>query len=462
MVKYVKRTAYDLRKNRISSYIDRNKQYNDNLSRAIKLSKLETKRRVDLTDLNTILSDRGLRTVEVEGDGNCFFRVIAHQMYGDSSLHQVVRARAVEQVVNNIQMFIGFIEKKKIDDFVDSLSTNREWADNLAVQAVTDAYGVTLEVINSDQQRYGTRIIHPRGDHTTNRQLVIAHVEQIHFMSTEIAFPFETATWGGNLAEETFLTNTCPVDGPLSWLMLSLAYFPKLMNFIKILNIPEICKVYELFQTGRYAEAKMHWLKTIAKVAIPSTDCHGSEAEQFFEPLGRTKLACHPPIKMSEDTLITRIESIPISTSGTSKKSAIDFLPFVFIPKDFVREDDEIPTMVILKGTIFILMLITLYQSEKQHFESYFRFNSKFWIHYDGIEKKKEKIVNHPKFSFSDLGFIVFVREDMLTGNDVYSNELIQNANLTNKNNDTLIKNGELLVTHTINVHLFFIVLYIQ
>lgn len=42
------------------------------------------------------LGSRGLRVVPVEGDGNCLFRSVSHQVYGDDSHHRLVRARCMD------------------------------------------------------------------------------------------------------------------------------------------------------------------------------------------------------------------------------------------------------------------------------------------------------------------------------------------------------------------------------
>lgn len=42
------------------------------------------------------LRNQGLRVVPVEGDGNCLFRSVSHQVYGDDSHHRLVRARCME------------------------------------------------------------------------------------------------------------------------------------------------------------------------------------------------------------------------------------------------------------------------------------------------------------------------------------------------------------------------------
>lgn len=42
------------------------------------------------------LRSHGLLVVPVEGDGNCLFRSVSHQIYGDDSHHGLVRARCME------------------------------------------------------------------------------------------------------------------------------------------------------------------------------------------------------------------------------------------------------------------------------------------------------------------------------------------------------------------------------
>ena len=42
------------------------------------------------------LRNKGLRVVPVEGDGNCLFRSVSHQVYGDDSHHRLVRARCMD------------------------------------------------------------------------------------------------------------------------------------------------------------------------------------------------------------------------------------------------------------------------------------------------------------------------------------------------------------------------------
>ena len=447
-----KASPYALRKNRVSSYMDRDKQYSIALAKAIKLSAKEAMKAQGNSDLDAILAERGLRTVQVEGDGNCFFRVVAHQIYGDSSLHSTVRARAVNEVASNPDLFRDFIADQEIDEFVDSLSSDREWADNVAIQAVAEAYGVNMEIINSNQRQFPTAIVYPRGTQHSNRLLVIAHIEQLHYMSTEIDIPFQTLTWGENCANKT-LKNTCPVDGPLSWLMVSLAYFPKLMTMVQTFKLSEIIKVFDLFSNAKSGEGKLRWLQNVAKVHISQeNNCYGSEAEQFFEPLSKSEIAqvlyeiictkesCKKRkirkgqlrINPSTMSLKDRIESageksntdcLDCSGIGTVITSLLDLPPIIFIPRDYIRVDDEIPSMITLNGIAFVLLLITIYEKQRNHFKAIFRVGSRNWIEFDGMEKKKEKIITVPRINTDDVGFIAFGRADILNDNAVYPQE---------------------------------------
>ena len=53
----------------------------------------------DVADFVDTLKDRGLEMTEVEGDGNCLFRAISLQVYGDESMHGEVRRRCLDFMV---------------------------------------------------------------------------------------------------------------------------------------------------------------------------------------------------------------------------------------------------------------------------------------------------------------------------------------------------------------------------
>ena len=51
------------------------------------------------------LTEQHLVPVETRKDGNCFFRAVAHMLYGDDSLHNLVRRQSVEHISDNPEFY---------------------------------------------------------------------------------------------------------------------------------------------------------------------------------------------------------------------------------------------------------------------------------------------------------------------------------------------------------------------
>ena len=85
--------------------------------------------------------------VNVRGDGNCFFRAIAHQLYGDEPQHQKVGEEAGQKVIKKSNRYRNFVAGS-FDKYVSNLSTDREWADSAAIQATSNAFRISIEILN--------------------------------------------------------------------------------------------------------------------------------------------------------------------------------------------------------------------------------------------------------------------------------------------------------------------------
>jgi len=59
------------------------------------------------------LARRNLQVVSVEGDGNCLFRAVAHQIYGNEELHNIVRQKCVDYMESEAEFFSQFVEGGK-------------------------------------------------------------------------------------------------------------------------------------------------------------------------------------------------------------------------------------------------------------------------------------------------------------------------------------------------------------
>lgn len=49
--------------------------------------------------------------VTVEGDGNCLFRSVSHQIYGDDGYHRLVRARCMDYMEVICFYFSGVMDQ---------------------------------------------------------------------------------------------------------------------------------------------------------------------------------------------------------------------------------------------------------------------------------------------------------------------------------------------------------------
>ena len=56
--------------------------------------------------LTTRLHRHGLRPLDVGGGGDCFFRAVAHQLYGDPNFHLNIRALGVDYLREHPERFI--------------------------------------------------------------------------------------------------------------------------------------------------------------------------------------------------------------------------------------------------------------------------------------------------------------------------------------------------------------------
>lgn len=94
----------------------------------------------------------GLRIVPVEGDGNCLFRSVSHQVYGDDRHHAVVRAMCMDYMESEQEYFEPYVVGD-MAAFLRYLSYKRRdgvWGDDPELQAMCELYDRPAEVYAYD------------------------------------------------------------------------------------------------------------------------------------------------------------------------------------------------------------------------------------------------------------------------------------------------------------------------
>lgn len=92
-----------------------------------------------------------LRMVTMEDDGNCQFRAISYELYGSQCYHHVVREKVVQHLRSNSEMFSFYVgEEKEWIHYLQKMSLERTWGDELTITAASQVFAVNIHVITTE------------------------------------------------------------------------------------------------------------------------------------------------------------------------------------------------------------------------------------------------------------------------------------------------------------------------
>ena len=116
-------------------------------------AKSQVNNAVDLSYfMQSRLGELGLQSIDVgAGAGDCFFRSISHQLYGNSNHHVHKRTAGVQFMRDNPERFIESNTENSRLRYLNNMSIQGTWADALIIQAVADALKVTIQIAKSNQ-----------------------------------------------------------------------------------------------------------------------------------------------------------------------------------------------------------------------------------------------------------------------------------------------------------------------
>lgn len=96
--------------------------------------------------LNSVLSELNMAIQEVQGDGNCMFRAIADQLYGNEMYHKELRKFAMQYILQEKEYFQDYIINGNVEEYVEYKSKDGVWGDNIELQAFRELYDIPIEI----------------------------------------------------------------------------------------------------------------------------------------------------------------------------------------------------------------------------------------------------------------------------------------------------------------------------
>ena len=152
--------------------------------------KCEEARRRQMTREAQIMEGRALltkrllaikaRELEMKDDGNCQFRALAFEIYGDEELHSWVRKIVVEYLKLHAETYSAFVgDNKEWKAYLRLMSKTRTWGDELTLRAAVEAYQVQLYVVSSEKENW--LIKYEPDDKQFGRICFITYVSPIHY-----------------------------------------------------------------------------------------------------------------------------------------------------------------------------------------------------------------------------------------------------------------------------------------
>ena len=134
----------------------------------------------------TLFLERRLREhdmveTQIEADGNCQFRALADQLFGDQECYAECRAAAINQLRSEPDRYREFTTEDW-ETYVSKMENDGEWGDNITLQAAADYYEVTAHVYSHDPE-IPFPLVLPSKHLDADRIIRLSHEPELHYNS---------------------------------------------------------------------------------------------------------------------------------------------------------------------------------------------------------------------------------------------------------------------------------------
>ena len=134
-----------------------------------------------------LIGELGLQSIDVGASaGDCFFRSVSHQLYGNSNHHMCICTAGVQLTRDNPERFIESNTKNSWLRYLNNMSIQGTWAGALIIQTVADVLKVTIQIVESNQGFAPLTTVYPVQERNTSSTIIIhvGHIDECHYVST--------------------------------------------------------------------------------------------------------------------------------------------------------------------------------------------------------------------------------------------------------------------------------------
>lgn len=117
--------------------------------------------------------------VDVGGGGDCFWRVVSHQLYNNPSNFMKIKNNVANYIKKNHEKYEHlFDSKESFDNFISKLKKKGTWCEGeIEMNAVSILYSINIRVLGND----GIENLIKTGDY--DKVINIYHDREVHFRS---------------------------------------------------------------------------------------------------------------------------------------------------------------------------------------------------------------------------------------------------------------------------------------
>ena len=124
--------------------------------------------------------------MDVGEQGDCFLKSVSHQIHGNVALHFNIRMAGIRYLRDHPERLIYILANETWGNYINRMSTQGTWCDNLIIQAVANALNCVIHIVSSEIcSQSQSIIITPLSEDRRSNYITTGYLTGHHYVSTE-------------------------------------------------------------------------------------------------------------------------------------------------------------------------------------------------------------------------------------------------------------------------------------